>query len=160
MTTATRDTESAGVWTTFSESPVAVKAILLGVFINRVGGFLNIFLVLFLTAEGYSPAQTAVALGVYGVGAVISVLIGGALAGRLGARNTTVISMGSSAVLIAALLYLPSYAMILGAVALVGLASQIFWPASATLLALKQASSGSRAAACMDDHAGCRAWTA
>lgn len=134
MTTDTAPPDVAGIWTTFRGSSPAVKAILGGVFINRVGGFLNIFLVLFLTADGYSPAQAATALGLYGAGGVVGVLVGGALAERLGARNATVFSMASSAVLIASLPYLPTYGTLVAAVALVGLVGQIFRPASATLL--------------------------
>ncbi|MGH3816013.1 MAG: MFS transporter, partial [Pseudonocardiaceae bacterium] len=67
-------------------------------------------------------------------GGVIGILLGGAMADRLGARNATVISMTSSAALITSLLYLPDYFLLLAAVALVGLVSQIFRPASATLL--------------------------
>jgi len=125
---------SAGIWATFRESPVAVKAIFGGVFVNRVGGFLNIFLVLYLIAEGHSASEAALGLGSYGIGGVIGVLIGGMLADRLGARNATVLSMSSSAVLIASLLYLHDYLVLLTAVGLVGLVSQIFRPASATLL--------------------------
>jgi MFS family permease len=125
---------SAGIWVTYRESPVAVKAIIGGVFVNRVGGFLNIFLVLYLIAEGHSAAQATLGLGSYGLGGVAGVLIGGMLADRLGARNATVLSMSSSAVLIASLLYLHDYLALLIAVGLVGLVSQIFRPASATLL--------------------------
>jgi MFS family permease len=124
----------AGIWTTFSESPVAVKAIFAGVFVNRVGGFLSIFLVLYLIAQGHSASQAALGLGSYGIGGVIGVLIGGMLADRLGARNATVLSMTSSAVLILSLLYLHDYLVLLIAVGVVGLVSQIFRPASATLL--------------------------
>lgn len=134
MATGTEHVDSAGIWRTFSESPLAVKAIFGGVFVNRVGGFLNIFLVLFLTSKGHSPAQASIALGAYGLGGVLGVLIGGMLADRLGARNATVLSMFSSAVLVASLLYLPNYAVLLVAVAIVGLVSLIFRPASATLL--------------------------
>jgi MFS family permease len=129
-----QQTASAGIWATFRESPVAVKAIFGGVFVNRVGGFLNIFLVLYLIAEGHSASQAALGLGSYGLGGVLGVLIGGMLADRLGARNATVLSMSSSAVLIASLLYLHDYAVLLVAIAAVGLVSQIFRPASATLL--------------------------
>ncbi|MER5266444.1 MFS transporter [Actinosynnema sp. NPDC002837] len=132
MTTA-KNTDQ-GIWRTFVESPAAVKAVLAGVFVNKVGGFLNIFLVLFLTARGFSAGQAATALGVYGVGNVIGVLVGGALADRLGARNSTVLSMGGAAVLTAALLYLPDYALLVGAVAVLGAVSQVYRPASATLL--------------------------
>ncbi|MFI9009196.1 MFS transporter [Actinosynnema sp. NPDC053489] len=132
MTTA-KDTDH-GIWQTFVASPPAVKAVLGGVFVNKVGGFLNIFLVLFLTARGYSAGEAATALGVYGVGNVVGVLVGGALADRLGARNSTVLSMGGAALLTAALLYLPNYALLIGAVALLGAISQVYRPASATLL--------------------------
>jgi MFS family permease len=135
MTTEIKpEQNAAGIWVTFRESPLAVKAVLGGVFVNKVGGFLNIFLVLFMASQGYTADQAATTLGVYGAGAVVGVLVGGALSDRLGARNATVISMGSSAVLIASLLYLPNYGLLLGAVALVGAVSQIYRPASAALL--------------------------
>src|SRR3981081_3739717 len=134
VATQTRPTQSGGILATFTESPPAVKAVLGGVFVNRIGGFLNIFLVLFMTARGYSAGQAAMTLGVYGAGSVVGVLIGGALADRLGARTATVLSMAGSAVVIASLLYLPNYWLLLVAVALVGAVSQIYRPASATLL--------------------------
>ncbi|NUT96725.1 MAG: MFS transporter [Saccharothrix sp.] len=123
-----------GIWKTFAESPRAVKAVLGGVFVNKVGGFLNIFLVLYLTALGYSAGQAATALGIYGAGSVVGVLVGGALADRLGARNSTVLSMGGAALLTAALLYLPNYTLLVVAVAVLGAVSQVYRPASATLL--------------------------
>jgi MFS family permease len=123
-----------GIWTTFRDSPLAVKTILCGVLVNRLTSFLNIFLVLYLTARGFSTGQAVVAVGVYGAGGIVGSLIGGALADRLGPRNATVISMTGASVLTGALLFLPSYALVLAAVALVGLSTQIFRPASATLL--------------------------
>src|SRR5215467_4379677 len=105
-TTSAAQPAQAGIWRTFSESPGAVKAVLLGVIVNKVGGFLNIFLVLYMRSIGYSDTKAATALGLYGIGAVVGVLVGGTLAERLGARTATIISMGGSAVLIASLLYL------------------------------------------------------
>lgn len=122
------------VLATFGDSPVAVKAILLGVLINRLGGFLNIFLVLYLTTRGYPAAQAALGLGGYGAGALIGVAIGGMLAERLGPRNATVISMASTCVLTAALLYLPGYPLLLAAAVLVGLGGQLYRPAAVTLM--------------------------
>jgi len=111
-----------------------VKTMLAGVFINRLGGFLNIFLVLYLTSLGHSSEKATFALGAYGAGTVLGVLIGGSLSDRLGARNTTAVSMAGASVLTAALVYLDSYALLLVVVALAGLAGQMFRPASATLL--------------------------
>lgn len=125
---------AAGVWRTFADSPLAVKAVLGGIFVNRLGGFLNIFLVLFLTSQHYTDSQATVALGLYGAGSVVGLLVGGTLADRLGARNSTVLSLAGSAVPIVAILYLPAYALVLIVVTLVGAISQIWRPASATLL--------------------------
>lgn len=124
----------AGIWHTFRESPLPAKTLLAGIFISRLAGFLNIFLVLYMVSRGYTSTQAAVALGVYGGGVVLGVLIGGSLSERLGARNTTVVSMASASLMIAGLLYLPNYGSILVAVALAGLASQMFRPAAAALL--------------------------
>jgi MFS family permease len=131
---ATPPDGQARILATWRESPPAVKTVLAGIFVNRLSGFLNIFLVLYLAAEGYSPDAAAFGLGAYGAGAMVGVLIGGSLAARFGTRATTVIGMGGSGVLTAALLYLPSYPLLLAAVALVGLTGQMFRPASATLL--------------------------
>ena len=127
-------TDRAGIWRIFVESPLAVKAVLGGVFVNRLGGFLNIFLVLFMTSRHYSHGEAAVSLGVYGAGAVVGVLAGGTLADRLGARISTAVSMAGSAVLTASILFLPGYSLLLVAVAMVGAVSQIYRPTSATLL--------------------------
>jgi MFS family permease len=126
--------QSAGIWQTFNDSPMAAKAIFAGAFVNRLGAFLSIFLVLFVASKGHSAAAAAATLGSYGVGGVIGTLIGGVLADRLGARISTVFSMASSAVLTVSLLYLPNYALLFVVTAVLGLVSQVFRPASATLL--------------------------
>jgi MFS family permease len=130
----TEPASGAAIWPTFRESPVAVKTILCGVLLNRLSGFLNIFLVLYATSRGYSAGQAVFALAAYGGGGIAGSLIGGTLADRLGPRAVTVISMGGTGVLTASLLFLPSYGWLLAAVALVGLTAQMFRPASSTLL--------------------------
>jgi MFS family permease len=111
-----------------------VKTVLAGVFVNRLTSFLSIFLVLYVASKGYSTELAAAALAIYGAGGVVGSLIGGALADRLGPRNATVISMAGVSVLTASLLFLPSYTLLTAAVALIGLAAQIFRPTSAKLL--------------------------
>ncbi|MFJ8744850.1 MFS transporter [Embleya sp. NPDC127516] len=128
------DSDKAAVVATFRQASLPAKTLLAGAFVNRLGAFLNIFLVLFLTSQGYSDGQAAFALGVYGGGAIVGVLLGGALSIRLGARNASVLSMVGASVPLAAILYLPSFGLILVAVALVSLAGQLYRPASATLL--------------------------
>ncbi|MGO8960335.1 MAG: MFS transporter [Streptosporangiaceae bacterium] len=126
--------QNARIWLTFRESSLATKTILAGVFVNRLGGFLTVFLVLYMVAKGYSVEQATTGLGVYGGGAVIGLLIGSMLADRLGARTATVISMAGLGVLTTGLLYLTNYYLLLGALLLNGLVGRIYRPASATLL--------------------------
>ncbi|WP_439679306.1 MFS transporter [Embleya sp. MST-111070] len=128
------DNDEVTVVATFRQASLPAKTLLTGAFINRLGAFLNIFLVLFLTSRDYSDGQAAFALGVYGGGAIVGVLLGGALSIRLGTRNASVVSMVGASVPLAAILYLPSFGLILVAVALVSMAGQLYRPASATLL--------------------------
>jgi MFS family permease len=126
--------QSARIWLTLRESSAATKTMLTGVFVNRLGGFLTVFLVLYMVSKGYSVEQATTGLGVYGAGAVIGLLIGAVLADRLGARAATVISMAGLGVLTTGLLYLPDYYLLLAALLLNGLVGRIYRPASATLL--------------------------
>lgn len=123
-----------GVWATWRVAPLSARALLAGVFINRLAGFFQTFLVLFLTHRGFSSGQAGFALTVFGVGSLAGVLAGGALADRLGARLATIISMIGTPVLLLTILYVRPYAELLVAVALCGLINQLCRPAAATLL--------------------------
>lgn len=125
----------AGVFETLRGAPAPAKALLAGIFVNRLGGFLQIFLVLFLTARGHSATQAGFALGAYGAGSVAGVLVGGSLADRVGARATILTSMLGSAALVLAVLYVKPYPGILAAVIVVGAVGQIYRPAAASMLA-------------------------
>ncbi|WP_258402328.1 hypothetical protein [Lonsdalea populi] len=80
----TNPSATPGVWETFAQSPLSSKVILFGVMVNRLSGFLQIFIVLFLISLGYSHQQTIIALFIYGTGAVIGALIGGSSASDWG----------------------------------------------------------------------------
>ena len=69
-----------------------VKALLVGVFVNKLGWFLQVFLVLFLTtSKGFTDVQAGTALGVYGGGSVIGLIIGGSLSDKVGPRAAVMI---------------------------------------------------------------------
>jgi predicted MFS family arabinose efflux permease len=125
---------ASGILTTWREAPRSVKAMLLGVFVNKLAGFIQIFLVLFLTHRGFSGAQAGLALGVYAGGAVFGTFLGGALTDRLSARGATLISMTGSAVLILSILYLHMFPLLLAAVLLVSTIGQLYRPAAQTLI--------------------------
>lgn len=126
--------QDAGIRATLHATSTPVRAILLGIFVSQLGGFLQTFLVLFLTHRGFTKLQAGTALGCYGVGAVLGVLIGGALADRLGAQIATVVSMGGSGALLVAVLYVHNYPTLLGTIGLTAVVTQLYRPASAALL--------------------------
>ncbi|HZB51438.1 MAG TPA: MFS transporter, partial [Mycobacteriales bacterium] len=124
----------AGVMRTWRESPRPVRALVVGLFVNRLGGFLLVFLVLFLTDRGLSATRAGVALGVHGAGSIMGVLVGGALADRFGARRAVVGSTVASAVLVVALLHVRPYPAVLAVAFAVGAAGQVYRPAAAAVL--------------------------
>jgi MFS family permease len=126
---------ATGIWLTFHQAPMEVRALLFGVWVNKLGGFLQVFLVLFMTHRGFSDVQASVALGVYGAGSVFGVIAGGSFTDRLGPRRTIALGMIGNAALLIVMLYVGSYAGLLSTAALVGALSQLYRPASAALLA-------------------------
>ncbi len=122
------------VWSTFRQTPPQVKALLAGVFVSRLAGFLQIFLVLFLTHRGYSPGRAGLALGVYGAGAVLGTTLGGYLSDRLSPRTATLISMGGSAALIVSIVYVRNYWLLLLVVLGVSTVGLFFRPAAQAMI--------------------------
>ncbi|WP_350274519.1 MFS transporter [Kribbella sp. HUAS MG21] len=114
--------------------PARVWIVSLGILVNRVGNFLPVFIVLYLTGRGYSAGAAGFVLGMSGLGNVAGNAIGGSLADRLGRRWTIVVSAVPTAGLTAAVPYLGSYAVIVLVVGLIGVTSQIYRPAAAAVL--------------------------
>lgn len=102
---------------------------------NRLGGFVEPFLVLYLAHRGLSTATIGAYAALVGLGGVISQPLGGVLADRLGRRETFAIGMagaaGSFALLGAAQ---ATWLLALGGF-LAGLFVDMYRPASAALVA-------------------------
>jgi MFS family permease len=65
-----------------------------GTLVNRVGGFVLMFLAIYLTdVRGLTPAQAGAILSAYGLGAIGGGPLGGALSDRIGRRPTLVGSL-------------------------------------------------------------------
>ncbi|GAB3869162.1 MFS transporter [Dactylosporangium cerinum] len=72
--------------------------------INRAGGFVGIFLTIYLSTErGFSEAAAGLVLGLYGLGGAIGVTVAGHLTDRWGRRPTVLLAMGSASVLMVCL---------------------------------------------------------
>ncbi|MGX7829194.1 MDR family MFS transporter [Actinokineospora sp. 24-640] len=111
-----------------------VWLLLVGMLINRLGNFLQIYLVLYLTQKGFSESAAGIALGAYGLGSVIGVILGGTIADRFGYRWTIVVSMAGAGLLTALLVHLPALWMVILVAAVIGLLAQAYRPASSALL--------------------------
>ncbi|MFF9028684.1 MFS transporter [Streptomyces iakyrus] len=126
--------EKWGAVKTLRHSPPAVRFLLLGIFVNQVGGFVQPFLVLYMVWRGFSTDQAGVALTAYGAGTIAGVMFGAELVQRLGPRRTIVLSMVCAALLTGIVPLLGSYPLLVGAVAVSGAMTQAYRPASMTLL--------------------------
>jgi len=107
----------------------------LGTFLNKFGTFVIPFLVLYLTRQGYSPAQAALAIGAYGAGNFIASGLGGYLADRFGRRKTIALSMFSGALAMLLLSQARGLYPIMLLTGLAGLTGELYRPASSALLA-------------------------
>lgn len=105
-----------------------------GMFLNKFGNFLNVFLVLFLVQQGYSTAQAGAALAVTGLGAFAGNMVGGTVADRVGRRAAIVISMAGSAVATACVPFTHGLLATTALVGVVGVFAQLYRPAAGALL--------------------------
>lgn len=105
-----------------------------GTFINRFGTFVMPFLAIYLTRQGYSPAQAGLAVSVYGGGHIVASMLGGHLADRIGRRYTIALSMFGSAATMMALSQARAYPTIVVCTFFVGLAGEMYRPAATALL--------------------------
>ncbi|MGP3684315.1 MFS transporter [Streptomyces sp. IBSNAI002] len=123
-----------GIKTVWRESPTAVKSLLVGTAVNRLGGFIQVFMVLYMTQRGFSDTQAGIALGVYGAGTVLGVLTGGWMSDRIGPRLTIMSTLVGSALLFPAVLYLDGYPAILAVIGVGAALSQAYRPASTSMI--------------------------
>jgi len=107
----------------------------LGGFINRFGSFVVPFLTIYLTHNGYSPAQAGTVVSFYGIGSLGAAAIGGYLADRFGRRTTIAFSMFASAAAMLLLSRAGSLALIAFLTGLAGLTAELYRPATAALIA-------------------------
>lgn len=114
--------------------PAPVRLLSAGVFINRAGGFVVVFLPLILAIRHTPTTEIGIALILSGGFAIAGSWLGGALIARLGIRRTIFLSMAGSAVFTAFLAFSVSYWVTVANVSLIALFSRAYSPAGATLV--------------------------
>jgi MFS family permease len=116
--------------------PVLVRALALGQFVSRAGGFAQTFLVLYLTQERQlTPTMAGAVVAAVGIGTVGSLLTGGWLSDRIGRRRTMVVGYAGTAVALMALGSAETTPAIWGSAVLVGLVSELSRPAASASVA-------------------------
>ncbi|WP_432068829.1 MDR family MFS transporter [Streptomyces sp. C10-9-1] len=104
--------------------------------VNRLGGFVATFMVLYLTIErGYSASYAGLVAALHGLGGVLSSLAGGVMTDRLGRRPTLLLAQTSTAVSIAVLGLVQDPVAIAVVACLVGMASNASRPAVQAMMA-------------------------
>jgi MFS family permease len=133
-----RRRDERAIGSTLRESDPAVRWLLFGVFVNQLGAFVQVFLVLFLVDNGVSQGHAGLALGAYGAGSVLGALLGGRLADQLGRRTTMTVSMLCAAGLTISISFLGDpalYLLLLLVVVADGAMTQAYRPAASAMLA-------------------------
>ncbi|MFG3661478.1 MDR family MFS transporter [Streptomyces sp. NPDC047706] len=104
--------------------------------INRLGGFVATFMVMYLTIDrGHSASYAGLVAALYGLGGVVLSLGGGVMADRLGRRPTLLIAQSSMAVSVALLGFVRHPVAIAAVAFLVGAASSASRPAVQAMMA-------------------------
>lgn len=132
---AAQQDEHAGVLRTLRELPNPVRVLLFGIALNRMGSFVALFLVLYLTDIGYSPSRAGLVLTAFGVGTIAGSFLGGTVTGRFGPRRAIVGSTLLAGVATAGLGFVDQYVPLLVISLAAGTFTQVYRPAAATLLA-------------------------
>ncbi|WP_033345958.1 MDR family MFS transporter [Catenuloplanes japonicus] len=106
-----------------------------GNLINRMGGFVVVFLAIYLTtARGFSESQAGLVLGLYGAGAAAGTMIGGVAADRFGRRPTLLVAhLGAATVMVGLAFALDLPVIAIGA-AVLGLFAEAARPAFSAML--------------------------
>ena len=123
------------LWSSLRALPRPVWVLFSGTFINKFGAFVVPFLTIYLTRQGYTVGQAALAVGAYGVGNLVASILGGHLADQWGRRETIVFSMFSGAIAMLLLSQARTLPVIILLTALVGLTGELYRPACSALLA-------------------------
>jgi MFS family permease len=115
--------------------PGSAWVLFAGSFVNRLGTFVLPFITLYLTRNGFSVPQAGLAIAAYGLGGLLSQIVGGLLADRIGRRNTIALSMLSTGALTLALWQAETLALIYPLMFGIGCMGELHRPAAGALIA-------------------------
>jgi MFS family permease len=106
-----------------------------GTLINRVGGFVVIFLTIYLTTvRGFTPSQAGLIMGVWAAGGALGNMLGGVAADRIGRKKTLLTGQLGGAATLIVMAYATEYWAIAALAFLFGLLADGARPAFGAML--------------------------
>ena len=115
--------------------PPGVRLLVTGTLINKVGTFIVPYLTLVLLRDFHlSEGEAARLLFAYGVGSLVSILVGGALTDRLGRRATLMVSLFGSGVLAMAMGLAGSVRSFVPLLLVFGFVADLYRPAASAIV--------------------------
>jgi len=125
----------ANPFTLLARLPFTVRVLILGTLVNKLGAFIFPFLSLVLSREFHLPAtRVAALLMAYGVGSLISIMVGGVLTDSLGRRRILLVSLFGSGLLAVALGFAPSQKVFVPLLVAFAFLTDLYRPASSALI--------------------------
>jgi MFS family permease len=120
----------------FRRLPRAFWVLFAGTLLNRVGGFVLVFLGIYLTeVRGLTPAEAGYVVAAYGCGAFGGAPLGGALSDRLGRRPPLVASLVAGGASMVVLGFVTGLASIVVIAAATGLLYEMYRPIVSSVIA-------------------------
>ena len=115
--------------------PRPVRLLVWGTLVNKLGTFIFPYLSLVLRRDfEMSPARAGLLLTSHGLGAIVSVLVGGILTDRLGRRQTLLLSMFGGGALAVAMGFAPSLGWFVPLLIAFGFLSDLYRPAASAII--------------------------
>jgi len=121
--------------------PAPVPILIVGTFVNKAGSFILPYLTLVLGREFQLPERdTAGLVAAYGIGSLVSIVVGGVLTDRLGRRATLLLSLFGSGGLAVAMSLAGSVRAFAPLLLLFGFMADLYRPASSAIISDRLAS--------------------
>ena len=119
----------------YRELPLPVHVLCLGLFINRAGSFVVVFLSIYVSEQlGYGKVFASQCIGAFGLGSILAAFIGGQLADQVGRKAVMVFATLGGATLLVIMSMITSKLGLVAMILLYATVAETFRPACSAML--------------------------